>query len=154
MNQSEESVEKRAWIIQRGSMIWHFLASVRRELIQIAASTLSAHGLRVSRRKIRVMGPSTVKNLTGTRLGLSEVRAPKDKLARIRSGIHKLRTGVVQPNEEERYINGLVGQLIFIRQISPRDALPCLRSLRRAVGERVLSNSAKELLGDPKDARK
>jgi RNA-directed DNA polymerase len=120
-----------------------FSGECARELIQIAASTLSAHGLHVSRRKIKVMGASAAKHLTGTRLGLSDVRAPRDKLSRIRSGIHKLRTGLVQPNEEERYINGLVGQLRFIRQISQRDALPGLRNLRRAVGKRPLSNSAK-----------
>jgi RNA-directed DNA polymerase len=146
---AEKGVDYSTWIDDLA-----FSGERARELIQVAASTLSAHGLRVSRRKIRVMGPSTVKNLTGTRLGLSEVRAPKDKLGRIRSGIHKLRTGLVQSNEEQSHINGLVGQLRFIRQIAPRDALPGLRNLRRAVGERVLSNSAKELLGDQKDAKK
>ena len=83
------------------------------------------------------MGPSTVKNLTGTRLGLSEVRAPKDKLGRIRSGIHKLRTGLIQPSEEERYINGLVGQLRFIsRQAGQLLASAC----RTAVEENGKKN--------------
>jgi hypothetical protein len=49
------------------------------------------------------------------------VRAPKDKLSRIRSGIHKLRGGLVEKEDEERYILGLVGQLRFINQICPGD---------------------------------
>ncbi|HEY6352652.1 MAG TPA: reverse transcriptase family protein, partial [Candidatus Angelobacter sp.] len=53
-----------------------------REVIQIAASVLAAHGLRLSRKKIRVMGPRRTKLLTGTRLGKDKARASKDKLAR------------------------------------------------------------------------
>jgi len=96
------------------------------------------------------MGPAAVKLLTGTRLGLSDVRAPKEKLARIRSGIYKLRFGLVEACKEEKYINGLVGQLRFIKQISPRDVSPYIGSFKIAVGARVLSNSAKELLAIPK----
>ncbi len=66
-----------------------------RELIQPAVSVLAAHGLRVKREKIKIMGPSAIKVLTGARLGSQRVRAPKDKLSRIRSGIDKLRSGLV-----------------------------------------------------------
>jgi hypothetical protein len=37
-----------------------------RELIQVAAGTLGARGLRLSRKKIKIMGPSAIKLLTGT----------------------------------------------------------------------------------------
>jgi hypothetical protein len=92
-----------------------------REVIQPAIAVLAHHGLRVKRSKIRIMGPSAIKTLTGTRLGSQQVRAPKDKLSRIRSGIHKLRGGLVEKEDEERYILGLVGQLRFINQICPGD---------------------------------
>ncbi len=92
-----------------------------RELIQVVASTLAPYGLLLKREKIRIMGPRATKLLTGTRLGLRQVRAPKEKLSRVRSGIHKLRTGLVREQDEERYIRGLVGQLRFIHQLCPRD---------------------------------
>jgi RNA-directed DNA polymerase len=92
-----------------------------RELIQPVVTTLAAHGLRVKRDKIKIMGPSAIKMLTGTRLGVRRVRAPKEKLSRIRSGIFKLRSGLIAKPDEEAYILELVGQLRFIKQICPSD---------------------------------
>lgn len=92
-----------------------------REMIQVAATVLGANGLRLKREKIKIMGPRAVKLLTGTRLGAQQVRAPKEKLSRIRSGIHKLRSGLVRIEDEERYIGGLVAQLRFICQLCPDD---------------------------------
>jgi hypothetical protein len=92
-----------------------------RNLIQVAASVLGTHGLRLSRKKIRIMGPTAIKLLTGTRLGAGQVRAPKEKLSRVRSGIHKLRSGLVTEEDEEKYICGLVAQLRFIHQLCPED---------------------------------
>ncbi len=100
-----------------------------RELIQVAASTLGPHGLRLSRKKVRIMGPRAAKILTGTRLGSERVRAPREKLSRIRSGICKLRTGLVREQDEERYIKGLVGQLRFVHHLCPRDVRPYAREL-------------------------
>jgi hypothetical protein len=100
-----------------------------RELIQVAASTLGPHGLCLKRNKIRVMGPRATKILTGTRLGSHQVRAPKEKLSRVRSGIHKLRAGLVGEQDKEKYIRGLVGQLRFIHQLCPRDVRSCAREL-------------------------
>jgi RNA-directed DNA polymerase len=95
-----------------------------RELIEVAATVVGAHGLCLSRKKVRIMGPTAVKLLTGTRLGSQQVRAPKEKLSRVRSGIHKLRTGLVKEQDEEKYIRGLVGQLRFIHHLCPRDVRP------------------------------
>jgi|HubBroStandDraft_6_1064221.scaffolds.fasta_scaffold01121_2 RNA-directed DNA polymerase len=100
-----------------------------RELIQVVASTLAPHGLRLKREKIRVMGPRAIKLLTGTRLGSQQVRAPKEKLSRVRSGIHKLRTGLVKEQDKEKYISGLVGQLRFIHQLCPKDVRPYAKEL-------------------------
>jgi RNA-directed DNA polymerase len=55
-----------------------------REIIQTVATVFRRHALRLSRRKIKIMGPSEIKIITGTRLGGDRVRAPKDKLSRIR----------------------------------------------------------------------
>jgi RNA-directed DNA polymerase len=126
-----------------------FSGSNARDLIQVGVSTLGRHGLHLSRKKIRIMGPTAVKLLTGTRLGSSQIRAPKEKLSRIRSGIHKLLVGSVAEPQQDKFINGLVGQLRFIRQISPRDFSSSVGELRTAVGSRALSESAKELLEIP-----
>lgn len=92
-----------------------------RELIQIAASVLAKHGLRLSHKKIKIMGPQKSKLLTGTRLGKTQARAPKDKLARVRSGIHKLRMGLIPPYEQQGYVSGLIGQLLYIEQLCVND---------------------------------
>lgn len=104
-----------------------------RELIQPSVSILAAHGLRVGRRKIKIMGPRAIKILTGTRLGSDDVRVPTDKICRIRSGIHKLRSGAVRPEDEERYILSLVGQQRFVHQLCPRDVSIYGAELLRAV---------------------
>lgn len=117
-----------------------------RELIQPAISLLAANDLKVKREKIRIMGSTTIKLLTGTRLGSRQVRAPKDKISRVRSGIHKLRTGLVSPNDEERYILGLVGQLRFIHQLCPRDASVYAGELREACKGRSLDPPSRRFL--------
>jgi len=110
-----------------------------RDLVQVAAATLTANGLRISRKKIKIMGPTTAKLITGTRLGARGVRAPQEKLSRVRSGIHKFESGLVPTEETEKYIKGLVGQLRFIHQLCPKDAVRHAAALRRATGGRYLS---------------
>jgi len=117
-----------------------------RELIQVAASVLAAHGLRLSRKKIRIMGPRAIKLLTGTRLGAGQVRAPKEKLSRIRSGIHKLRRGLVGEQDEEKYVSGLVAQLRFIHQLCPRDVRYYVDVLAAVSKGRPLAESDKRFL--------
>jgi RNA-directed DNA polymerase len=117
-----------------------------RDLIQPAITTLAAHGLRVKRDKIKIMGPSAIKMLTGTRLGSRRVRAPKEKLSRIRSGIYKLRSGLIEKQDEEAYILGLVGQLRFIKQICPGDISPYAAELASVCKGRVLDASSRKFL--------
>jgi RNA-directed DNA polymerase len=50
-----------------------------RDLIQPAISLLAANGLKVKREKIRIMGPSEIKLLTGTRLGMLRFVRPKTR---------------------------------------------------------------------------
>jgi RNA-directed DNA polymerase len=118
-----------------------------RALIQPAIAVLAAHGLRVKREKIKIMGPSAIKILTGTRLGSQQVRAPKDKLSRIRSGIYKLQNGLVEKQNEEAYILGLVGQLRFIKQICPGDVSSHASELVSVCKERALDASSRKFLG-------
>jgi RNA-directed DNA polymerase len=117
-----------------------------RDLIQAATSVLGNHGLRLSRKKIRIMGPRAIKLLTGTRLGAGQVRAPKEKLSRVRSGIHKLRTGLVREEDEEKYISGLVAQLRFIHQLCPEDVRPYANDLTAASKGRPLTKPDRRFL--------
>ena len=117
-----------------------------RELIQVTAKTLRSNGLRISRNKIRIMGPTTAKLITGTRLGAKGIRAPREKLSCIRSGIFKFESGLVDANETERYIKGLVAQLRFVHQLCQRDAMRYAAKLRSAVNGRFLSPSDKKFL--------
>jgi hypothetical protein len=117
-----------------------------RELIQIAAGTLRANGLRISRKKVHIMGPRAAKLITGTRLGTGAIRAPREKLSRIRSGIHKFECGLVEADETERYIKGLIAQLRFIHRLCPRDAVKHAAKLRSATAGRFLSSPDKKFL--------
>jgi hypothetical protein len=117
-----------------------------RELIQPTAAVLAANGLHVSRKKIKIMGPSAIKILTGTRLGLNRVRAPKEKLSRIRAGIHKLREGIVAPRDQEKYVNSIVAQLRFIEQLCPNDVSVYAQELSKATEGRVVAKSAEKYI--------
>lgn len=117
-----------------------------RALIEIAADTLIVNGLRISRKKIHIMGPRATKVITGTRLGADGMRAPNEKLSRIRSGIFKFELGLVSSAETEKYIKGLVGQLRFVHQLCPKDAVRYARKLRSAVRGRFLSTADKKFL--------
>jgi hypothetical protein len=94
------------------------------------------------------MGPRAIKLLTGTRLWSVGTRAPKEKLRRIRSGIHKLRVGAVPPEDAERYIAGLVGQIRFINQLCPKDATPYARVLSDVCNGKWLDGPSKKFLAD------
>jgi hypothetical protein len=123
-----------------------FSGESARDMIQPAVTALAAHGLRVKREKIKIMGPRAIKLLTGTRLGSQQIRAPKEKLSRIRSGIHKLRSGLVDERDEERFILGLVGQLRFIDQICPDDVAVYAGELAEACEGRSLDRASKKFL--------
>ncbi len=138
---AEFEVEYSTWIDDLA-----FSGERARELIQVAASVLGAYGLRLKREKIKIMGPRAIKLLTGTRLGAGRVRAPKDKISRVRSGIHKLRSGLVKEEDEEGYIRGLVAQLRFIHQLCPDDVGPYAEKIMAASKGRPLSEPDKRFL--------
>lgn len=117
-----------------------------RNVIQPTVELLAAHGLQVKREKIRIMGPRSVKLLTGTRLGSQQTRAPREKLARIRSGIHKLRSGAVAEADAERFVQGLIGQLRFIGQLCPDDVSRPAGELKAVCNERYLDRASKKFL--------
>lgn len=116
-----------------------FSGDLARDVIQIAARTLAANGLRISRDKLKIMGPGSEKLITGTRLGAGGIRAPREKLKRIRSGIHHFEIGHVHDNKAERYLKGLVAQLRFVHQLCPKDAERYAAKLRTSAAGKFLS---------------
>lgn len=116
-----------------------FSGDLARDIIQIAARILASHGLRISRDKVNIMGPRSEKLITGTRLGAKGIRAPREKLDRIRSGIHHFQIGHISDNKAERYMKGLVAQLRFVHQLCPKDAQSYAEKLRASAAGKFLS---------------
>jgi len=123
-----------------------FSGARARELIEVAISTLAAHGLKVSRKKIKIMGPNEAKLITGIRLGVRGTRAPREKLSRIRSGIHYFALGAISDRDAERYLKGLVAQLRFLHQLCQKDAISYAAKLRDVTRGRFLSVSDQKFL--------
>jgi hypothetical protein len=123
-----------------------FSGEQARELIQPAAQILGTHGLRISRSKVKIMGSRSAKLITGTRLGARSIRAPREKLLRIRSGIHKFESGLVSDDETEHYFKGLVAQLRFVHQLCAKDAVLYAEKLRDATKGRFLSGADRAFL--------
>ena len=123
-----------------------------RHMIEPTVALLASNGLRVKREKIKIMGSTATKLLTGTRLGPQRVRAPKEKISRVRSGIQKLRLGLVPAESAEHYILGLVGQIRFINQLCAKDAIACARALADACKGRWLDAPSRKFLSSVGDA--
>jgi hypothetical protein len=123
-----------------------FSGSAARELIPISAKVLQRNGLKISRYKVRIMGPREIKILTGARLGCDRVRAPREKLSRVRSGIHKLRSGLVSAEAQERFIEGIVGQIEYIERLTDGDGRYLITQLHAVVDSEITSARAGKFL--------
>jgi RNA-directed DNA polymerase len=93
-----------------------------REVIGQVAQTLAENHLRVSRRKVKVMGPGTRKIVNGILLPSSakstNLGVPKELLSRIRSGLHKIKTGEVQASDR-KYVEALRGTIAYVNHVCP-----------------------------------
>ena len=106
-----------------------------RPIINVAIRELATAGFSVSRRKVKVMGPTSQKILTGVRLGQTPRADPK-QLARVRSGIHKLRIGAVPPNEVSSYLRSLEGLIAHLAKLEPKKSGHLADELHEAIRER------------------
>jgi RNA-directed DNA polymerase len=96
-----------------------------RPIVPLVVATLRNSGFRISRKKLEIIGPRERKILNGVVLG-RRVSVPSERLARVRSGIHKLREGKVPAAEVDRYVEGLRGSVAQISTID-RAMAPRLR---------------------------
>jgi len=87
-----------------------------RPIVPLVVATLRKSGFRISRKKLEIIGPRERKILNGVVLG-RRVSVPSERLARVRSGIHKLQEGKVPAAEVDRYVEGLRGGVAQISTI-------------------------------------
>lgn len=110
-----------------------------RPIVNIAIRELAIAGFAVSRTKVKIMGPSTQKILTGTRIGRIPHAHPQQH-AWVRSGIHKLIIGAVPAAQVEQYVHSLAGRIGHIASIEPKRAERLADNLR-AAAERKLPHA-------------
>ena len=92
-----------------------------RAVVNLVASSLQKNGFRISRKKLEIIGPGSRKVLNGVLLG-RQLSVPPERLARIRSGIHKLRQGRVRSTDAARYVQSLRGSIAQVATINPTKA--------------------------------
>jgi hypothetical protein len=114
-----------------------FSSNDPRPVINLVVATLQKNGFRISRKKLEIVGPGVRKILNGVLLG-RHVSVPPDRLARIRSGIHKLRQGQVPVQSLARYVQSLRGSIAQIATINAGKAEKLKKDLGAAAR---LSNS-------------
>ena len=87
-----------------------------RAVIQTAVESLRVGGFAVAHNKLKICGPGERKMLTGRMLG-PFVSVHPDRLASIRSGIHKLTTGEIPPTELASYVCSLEAKIAHISSV-------------------------------------
>ncbi len=115
-----------------------FSGANSREVLPIVIQTLRNAGFQVSRGKIRVMGRGTRKVLNGILLGRFPAVLP-ERIAQLRSGIHKLKTGQVHPEALKNYIAQLGSSIAQVGSIDPRKGERLQSDFDNAVRELRLS---------------
>lgn len=108
-----------------------FSGNEARQIIPVVISTFKRAGLTISRRKFRVTGPGKRKILTGVVLG-PKLSVPIDYTNNLRAGIHKIRLGIIQPDQFESYLKKLEGGIAYVRSINHDLAKKLLRDLEDA----------------------
>jgi RNA-directed DNA polymerase len=88
------------------------------DVIPIIIGSLRASGFAVSRQKVRIMGLGTRKVLNGILLGRFPTVLP-ERIAQLRSGIHKLRTNQVAADSLRDYSLQLGSSIAQVASIDP-----------------------------------
>jgi RNA-directed DNA polymerase len=96
-----------------------FSGSDARSVIQTVIEVLRQVGLAVSHNKLKVMGPSSRRILTGIVVGRNLNVTPEYRRD-IRSGVHKLRVGQVDQAKFESFVKSMNGRIDHVSSFSPR----------------------------------
>ena len=85
------------------------------------------------------MGPGTRQVLNGVLLGRFPNVLP-DRISRLRSGIHKIRTGEVLSGQMYKYVRQLEGGIAYVASIVPQKAAKLRRELQDVIMLRIAPN--------------
>jgi retron-type reverse transcriptase len=107
-----------------------------REVIATVVAALRRAGFSLSHKKLKVMGRGTRKVLNGV-LANQFPNVLPDRIARLRSGIHKLETGQVAAHEAGRYVRQLRGGIAYVASIAPRKAARLTKELAIATAANI-----------------
>ena len=110
-----------------------------REVIDAVVASLGCAGFSVSHKKLKVMGPGTRRVLNGVLLGRFPTVLP-DRISRLRSGIHKIRTGEVPSRQMYKYVRQLEGGITYVASIVPQKAAKLRRQLQHVIMARAALN--------------
>jgi len=104
------------------------------QVIGPVIATLVRAGFRVSHRKIKRMGGPDRKILNNLVLG-KFITVQRQYRARIRAGIHNFRCGKVPAADRGAYVEGLKGNIGYLRLFDPRKAATIEQRLRETCAE-------------------
>ena len=99
-----------------------FSGAAARTVMGEVRAVLASNGLKIAPRKREVLGPKTVKVITGVRLGRFTTRASREKVSELRAALHRLATGKVKPEELDRYRQNLTARIAHVASIHRGDA--------------------------------
>jgi RNA-directed DNA polymerase len=120
-----------------------FSGANARQVISVVIRTLHRTGLKVSRRKIRIMGSGSQKILNGIIVG----RYPgllRENLARIRSGIYKLKVGAVGRSDHSNYLRSLCARIGQAETINPKQVFRLRKKLIEILQDGIVSKKLKQ----------
>ncbi len=100
-----------------------FSGEAARHAINVAVEALRRGGFALPHRKMKIMPAHRRQMLTGLLLNRQPGLLRRYE-STVRSGIHKLETGLVPRFQHHAYIRSLQGRITYIRMINPRRAGP------------------------------
>jgi RNA-directed DNA polymerase len=109
-----------------------FSGEEARAVILAVVASLCRAGFSVSHKKLHVMGPGTRKVLNGVLMGRFPNVLP-ERMARIRSGIHKVGTRQIAADEMDDYVRRLRGSTLYVGSIAPRKAAKVRKQLEEVL---------------------
>jgi RNA-directed DNA polymerase len=98
-----------------------FSGANSRDIIPVVLETLRSKGFNLSRRKIEIMGPGSRKVLNGVLADQFPSVLP-ERLAQLRSGIHKLRMNQIPADSLQKYLMQLGSSIAQVGSINPEKA--------------------------------
>ena len=114
-----------------------FSGASSRDVIPVVIATLRKAGFSVARKKIKIMGPGSRKVLNGILLNRFPTVLP-ERIAQLRSGIHKLRVGKVSRDRLRDYVLQLESSIAQIGSVDRHKVARLQADLETAKKQLVL----------------